>query len=196
MRVFLAVPADADWVESARRLVGRLTPALPRASWTRPESWHITLKFLGDIPAEAAERFADAIDDCATAVPGGDLSGGGATLFPPRGRPRVLGIGFAPGSSALAPLADLAREAETLGRRVGARAEDRPFRPHVTLGRVREPWPAAAIGAFRREADAWVFPEWPVRSCVLYESRLHPSGAIHTPLHAWTLAPAIPVARA
>jgi 2'-5' RNA ligase len=196
LRVFLAVPADAAWVESARKLLGRLTPALPRASWTRPESWHITLKFLGDIPGEAAERFADAIGERVAAAPGGELTGGGAILLPPHGRPRVLGIGFAASSSALAPLSDVARAAETLGRRVGAQASDRPFRPHVTLGRVREPWPASAVDAFRREADAWAFPEWPVRSCVLYESRLQPLGAIHTPLHEWTLAPAIPAVRA
>lgn len=196
MRTFLAVPADAAWVESARRLVGRLAQALPRASWTRPESWHITLKFLGDISGEAAERFAGAIAPRVAAAPTGELSAGGAILLPPRGRPRVLGIGFAASSSALTPLGDLARAAETLGRRVGAKAEDRPFRPHVTLARVREPWPAPAVHAFRREADAWAFPEWPVRSCVLYESRLEPTGAIHTPLHEWALAPAIPAVRA
>jgi RNA 2',3'-cyclic 3'-phosphodiesterase len=196
VRAFLAVPADEAWVESARRLVGRLAPALPPAAWTRPESWHITLKFLGEIPAEDAERFADSIRERFAVAPGGELSGGGAVVLPPLGRPRVLGAGFAVSSSALAPLADLARTAETLGRGLGAPSEERPFRPHVTLGRIRAPWPASAIDAFRTEADAWAFPEWRVRSCVLYESRLRPSGAIHTPLHEWTLAPAVPAARA
>lgn len=196
MRVFLAVPADAAWVESARKLVGSLTPALPRASWTRPESWHLTLKFLGEISPEAAERFAAEIGERVAAAPGGELSGGGAILLPARGRPRVLCVGFAATSSALAPLAELARLAEEVARRVGAPAEDRAFRPHVTLGRVRVPWPAAAVESFRTATDAWEFPEWPVRSCVLYQSRLQPTGAIHTPLRQWEMAPSISAVRA
>jgi 2'-5' RNA ligase len=196
LRVFLAVPADAAWVESARKLVGSLSSALPRASWTRPESWHLTLKFLGEIPVEAAERFASEIGERVAAAPGGELSGGGAILLPPRGRPRVLGVGFAASSSALPPLAGLARIAEEAARRVGAPAEDRAFRPHVTLGRVRVPWAAAAVESFRTATDAWAFPDWPVRSCVLYQSRLQPTGAIHTPLRQWEMAPSISAVRA
>ena len=195
MRVFLAVPADAGWVASARELTRRLAASLPRASWTRPESWHLTLKFLGEIPEEAAERFAEAIGPAAAESPGGVLSRGGALLLPDPRRPRVLGVGFSPGP-ALERLAAIAREAQAAGRRAGVPAEKRSFRPHVTLGRLREPWPAEAVEAFRREADGWAFPDWPVRSCILYESRLHPSGAEHRPLREWALAPGAPAVRA
>ena len=189
MRVFLAIPADPAWVQSTREFIGRLAPGLPRASWTRPESWHLTLKFLGEIPEEAAERFASEIGDSVGSAGGGGLSAGGAILLPTRGRPRVLGIGFAGRSSAIEPLEALARVAEGAARRLGNPAESRTFRPHVTLCRIRDPWPAAAVETFRREADAWPFPQWTVRSCVLYQSRLQPSGAIHTPLREWTMVP-------
>jgi 2'-5' RNA ligase len=49
VRVFLAVPSDPLWVDSARGLVETLRKDLPRASWTRAESWHVTLLFLGDV---------------------------------------------------------------------------------------------------------------------------------------------------
>ena len=58
MRAFLALPPDPAWTESARGLVAGLQPRLPPASWTRPEAWHLTLKFLGEIPADAAAAFA------------------------------------------------------------------------------------------------------------------------------------------
>jgi 2'-5' RNA ligase len=149
----------------------------------------VTLRFLGEVSAETAERFAAEIDRAVAGARAGALSSAGALLLPGRGRPRVLGIGFADASSALPALAAVAQAAETAVRRLGGEAQTRAFRPHVTLGRVRRPWPREAVERFAREADSLRFPEWPVRACVLYESRLHPSGAVHTPLREWALAP-------
>ncbi len=196
MRVFLAVPADPSWVASAASLLGRLKATLPPASWTRPDSWHLTLQFLGEIPEEAVSRFASAIGETAPLTPGGELWAAGAVLLPTRGRPRVLGVGFAPGSSAFGPLQNLARIAAEAGLLAGAAPSTRPFRPHVTLARVRDPWEPAAVEAFRTQAGRWDFPAWPVRSCVLYRSQLKPSGAIHTPLQEWTMAAAGAAVRA
>ncbi len=194
MRVFLAVPADAAWVESASKLTALLRGTLPPAAWTRPGSWHLTLQFLGEISKEAADRFADAIGDRMAFAAEGSLLPGGAILLPGPGRPRVLGAGFSSSSSALPGLSDLACAAEDAAERLGVRATRRAFRPHVTLARVREPWPAEAVESFRRRTDSWAFPPWPVRSCVLYRSQLRPSGALHTPLREWALAsPALPV---
>jgi 2'-5' RNA ligase len=186
VRAFLAVPADPAWVDSAREMVGRLEPALPRASWTRPQAWHLTLKFLGEIDENAAARFSAAIGDAAGDAPESEVASGGAIVLPRRGRPRVLGVGFAPGPG-LSSLARLAAKAEEAAVRIGVAPDGRPFHPHVTLARLRDPWPAGAVGAFRSEADRWVFPVWHVRSCVLYRSRLDPSGAVNTPLREWPI---------
>ena len=186
MRVFFAIPPDPDWVASVRELEGRLKVSLPRASWTRPEAWHLTLKFLGEIDQTAADRFAAAIDEVQASLAGaGALASAGSLVLPARGRPRVLAVGFAP-SPALESLATLARAAEQGGRRIGVPPEDRAFRPHLTLARLREPWLAHAIEAFRKETDAWPFPPWRLRSCALFQSRLAPAGAVHTPLREWT----------
>lgn len=184
MRVFLAVPSDPPWVESAGRLVARVRAETPRASWTRPEAWHLTLKFLGDLSAGMVERFARAIGVAAARVAAGELRSAGSLLLPTRGRPRVLAIRFGP-TPALEGLSDLASEAEIAGRRVGVPPERRDFHPHVTLARLRDPWPPSAVELFRREADGWPLPSWPALRCVLYESRLDPAGAVHTPLYEW-----------
>ncbi len=187
IRAFLAVPADGLWVESARGLVARLGESLPRASWTKPSSWHLTLKFFERIAPEKARAFAAAVGPAAAGVVEGDIAASGAVVFPPRGHARVLGVGFAP-SPALEDVTRLAREAETLARRLGLEVEQRLFHPHVTFARLRSPWPSEAVETYRREAGSWKFPAWHVRSCVLYESRLLREGAVHTPLEEWSFA--------
>ena len=188
MRVFLAASADPAWVDSARKLVDRVRRDSPPASWTRPESWHLTLRFLGEIQEETAEAFARAVEPAIAAAAAGSLATRGALMLPGRGRPRVLAVGFAQSSPGFGALAAIASAAERAFHALGGEPENRAFRPHVTFARVRTPWPLEAVERYAREADAWAFPEWPVRRCVLYQSRLSPAGAVHTPLREWSLA--------
>jgi 2'-5' RNA ligase len=187
LRAFLAVPPDPGWAESARGFLSEVRPALPEASWTRPESWHLTLKFLGEVSREVLAGFATAVGRAALRMAALSLPTRGSVVFPPRGPARVLGVGFDLQGEAAA-LAALAQEAEQVGRTLGLPAEQRPFHPHVTFARLRLPWPAGAVARFRQAADAWAFPTWPVRSCVLYESRLSSEGAVHTPVDRWAFA--------
>jgi 2'-5' RNA ligase len=124
VRVFLAVPGDPDWCASAREFAARWRPRLPPATWTKPESWHLTLRFLGEIDDAAAARFGDAIG-AAPRVPEAALAPGGPVVFPPHGRPRVVGVGFAPGAGVDA-LAETARTAERAARAIGSAPEERP----------------------------------------------------------------------
>jgi 2'-5' RNA ligase len=175
------------WIESARQFLSAVRDDLPDASWTREESWHVTLKFLGEIEAAQAREYAAAIAPHALATLAGELPGGGAVVFPPRGPARVLGVGFAP-SPALQSVSALAKNAESAARELGLPGEDRDFHPHVTLARVRRPWPPPDVERFRAQTGRWNFPAWQARSAVLYESRLGPDGATHTPLEEWSFA--------
>lgn len=185
MRAFLAVPSQPMWVESARGLVARLGDRLPRASWTRPESWHLTLKFLGEVDEGFVARFAEEIGAAALETVTGEIQAGPAVVFPERGRPRVLGVGFSQ-SPGLESVAGLARHAQETAARLGCAEEDRPFHAHVTFARIRDGWPAKAAEEYRREVESWSFPPWLARSCVLFESLLTSEGAVHTPIHEWT----------
>ena len=185
IRAFLAIPTDGLWVESARDLVARLKESLPRASWTKPESWHLTLKFFERISSEDVRTLAAAVGPVAAATVPGEMKAAGAVVFPPRGLARVLGVGFEP-TPAVEEVSLLAKEADTRARSLGLQEERRPFHPHVTLARLRYPWPPGAVETFRREVEAWSFPPWHARSCVFYESRLLREGAVHTPLEEWS----------
>jgi len=187
VRAFLAVPADPAWSAAAGQLASRLARDLPRASWTRPEAWHLTLKFLGEVSEDDAGRLAAELAPFAASLRPDSLPSGGALVLPPRGRPRVLAAGFA-ASDAGAALEELARRADEAAARLGVEPERRPFRPHVTLARLRDPWPAAAVAAFRNAVDAAELPPFRCGACVLYSSRLDPSGAVHTPVRTLEFA--------
>jgi len=187
VRAFVAIPSDPMWVESTRGVLERLRNSLPEASWTRPESWHLTLRFLGEVPREALLRFSSAVEPFAAKTVPGEIRTEGAVVFPPRGAARVLGVGFAR-SEILDGISRLAESAEREARLIGAEDTRRPFHPHVTLGRIRRPWPPEAVESFRREVDSWIFPVWQARACVLFESLLSTEGAVHKPLFEWSLA--------
>ncbi|HKF44643.1 MAG TPA: RNA 2',3'-cyclic phosphodiesterase [Thermoanaerobaculia bacterium] len=185
LRAFLAIPTDGLWVESVRGLVARLQESSPKASWTKPSTWHLTLKFFEQISRETAATFAAEIAPVAAGIVPGEIRAGGAAVFPSRGPARVLSVALAP-SPAEEEIRRLAFEAEAIARRLGLEGEKRPFHPHVTLARLRAPWPPAKVEAFRKEVAEWPFPAWQVRSCVLYESRLLREGAVHIPLEEWS----------
>jgi 2'-5' RNA ligase len=189
VRAFLAVSSDPAWVESARGLVEQLCRDLPDASWTRPPSWHLTVKFLGQVSRAALDRLAASIGPAAAETAPGEILAGGPVVFPPRGPARVLGVGFA-STPALESLVRFAKEVDGCAKGVGVEEERRSFHPHVTLARLRHPWPDRAVESFRAQVDAWSFPPWSIRSCVLYESRLDRSGAIHTALVEWPFSEA------
>ena len=161
---------------------------VPQASWTRPESWHLTLHFLGEISETQVARFSADLGPRASAAPEGDLLATGALVFPPRGAARVLGVGFAetPLTAALGELAGAAARLAPKAR--DAKPESRKFTPHVTFARIRQPWPQAAVDRYRSALGEWRAPAWRARSCVLYRSRLDPEGAVHTPIQTWSFA--------
>jgi 2'-5' RNA ligase len=138
MRLFTAI----DIADTLReRIAGAVEPMRARLdqpqgdrlAWVKPESWHVTLVFIGEVPDAVAAAVAERIA-APFAIPAFRLVFGGPGLFPPRGRPRVLWVGIEDGTEQLAAVqrAVVAR----LGG-VPFRRENRPFTPHLTLARVR-----------------------------------------------------------
>ena len=133
MRAFLAIPSEAMWVESARGLVDRLREMLPKAVWTRPDSWHLTLRFLGDsVSAELVSGLATVMEAASLETVPGEILAGPPAVFPEHGRARVLGVGFAP-SPGLDSVSSLARRAEEAASGFGSPRVERPFHIAITL---------------------------------------------------------------
>lgn len=110
-----------------------LADLLRRLRWTPPGNWHLTLRFLGDVPASRCGEVADALK----AIPFAPvtLAVGGAGVFPARGAPRVLWLGLARGARECAAMAGAVDAALVP---LGFAPDARPFAPHLTLARLRE----------------------------------------------------------
>jgi 2'-5' RNA ligase len=181
-RLFVAWPLD----DAIRREIGRiaspLRTQLPAASWSRPESIHLTFAFLGEMADDRVASLARALDGCADGA-GIEVRAGAVGFFPGERRPRVAWIGIEPSE----PVEALAVRVRGALLAVGAHVDAKPFRPHLTLARIKAPWRAADVGALRDAFRGWTSPPARLDQIVLYESRLSSAGAVHSPLHSVAL---------
>ena len=137
-RCFVAVPLT-DQVRVPLAAAARSWREELEARWTSPEAWHVSLRFLGDVEPRGVERLARSLAEELADVEAFEVTAAGLGAFPSEGAARVLYHGIEDPNARLPPLAEAARRS---ARSVeGRRADDRLFRPHVTLARFRRPQP-------------------------------------------------------
>ncbi|MFI5316728.1 MAG: RNA 2',3'-cyclic phosphodiesterase [Myxococcota bacterium] len=175
LRAFIAVDLAPEARACAAEAVERLQSAVPAGvRWVPAENRHLTLKFLGEIAEDRVDALVERASAKLASVPPFEIALAGFGAFPSARDARVLWLGVARGSSALAKLA---RKLDSAARIAGAERERRPFSAHLTLGRLREP---ARVEIERLAPPTSV--TWTVAEVVLYESRLAPDGARYVPL--------------
>jgi 2'-5' RNA ligase len=145
----------------------RTAPGAPR--WTPPSRWHLTLVFLGDVPAPALAPLTAAVGPAVAATPPLTLQLAGAGRFGSRRRPAVCWAGV---DGDVGELTALAGRLGGAASSVGLPVEDRPFRAHLTIGRWRPGRPAD--GDLPTRLAGHRGPPWPVREVVLWRSHLGP----------------------
>jgi 2'-5' RNA ligase len=186
IRTFLAVEigpsARRAAAEAARRLAREVRGREVR--WARPETYHLTLRFLGEIAEEQVAPLAARVAETVADLAPFELRLGALAAFPSLRRPRVVAITVLPE----APLAALARRVEAAVIHAGLPGEDRAFRPHLTIGRVRDR-AHPELG----EAEPIIALPFRVAEVVLYASDLQSDGAVHTPLERIALGGSGPV---
>ena len=130
--------------------IQRLRAAVPdsRASWTREDNLHLTVKFLGNTPVTKVEAFSKATQHAANTISPFELIIGGCGVFPPKGQPRVLWIGIQDPS---AGLINYQRALEEECAKVDFAREPRPFHPHLTIARLRQPQGSRHLANQHRE---------------------------------------------
>jgi len=144
--------------------------------WTPPEQLHLTLRFIGSInPSPVKEALLKVTS------PPVAISFERVHLFPRSSRPRVLAA-----TVLITPeLQTLHARIETALEQAGIDREGRPFRPHVTLARCKDPDPDKLkwlLGTIALPAGAY-----DIDTLHLFESKLHPEGARHTVLETYQL---------
>lgn len=182
MRLFIAVEMNAsveaaarDVIEDLRARVARLAPRA-RITWSAPERLHITVRFIGDADATRTQAIRSALGPTIDA-PVFDLGVEGVGAFPPKGPPRVFWAGLTDGRDGLLEVERaVSQRLETL-----VPAEDRPYAPHLTLARVKDPAGLSRVALFEG-LNTRQFGRVHVDAITLFESRMSPKGATHVPL--------------
>ena len=189
LRLFVAIDLPPPVRSALERTIAVLRESgLGPLRWVAPKKVHLTLKFLGDVPPERVPKLGDAVTE---AVQGHSplslhLAQGG--MFPNGRAPRVVWLGLGGGVEALA---SLQRDVERALAQLGFPAEERPFRPHLTLARVAVRMPeeqAARLSALLVEADGG-HETFRVDQLSLMQSTLRPSGAEYRRLPTVPLQP-------
>lgn len=182
LRLFVAVDLPADVVAALAGQVAPFRDRVPGARWTRPGSWHVTLKFLGGTFPRLVDPVRQAVAGVAT---GSDVFVSALTAvgaFPSARRARVLWAGLADPDGHLTDLAAALDGA----LRAWFVPERRPFTPHLTLARITPSRDLGehAPGLLGRSVASAPFA---VDRLVLYRSRLSPAGAVYEAVEAWPL---------
>jgi len=146
-------------------------------AWVRADNLHLTLRFLGELEPRMLEPVREAVAAAAAAVPPFTVSLGGLGGFPSGRAPRVLWASIAAGAAELGTLY-VALELALVAR--GLPGESRPFHPHVTLARARDPRGAGDLGSVLGAGPA--FGEVRVGTLHLMRSDLGPRGSRYSVL--------------
>jgi 2'-5' RNA ligase len=190
-RLFIAITIPPNVLDSLMAIQDQLKHKTPphTVRWVRSEGIHLTLKFLGDVPVvkrkTLEKTLAEATQDHAPFT----LSATGLGVFPNLKRPRVAWVGVEQDRAALTALRDAVEEHIAP---LGYPTENRPFNPHLTLGRIRRDARRADIQRFaeligtRDLTDRYA---WQVNNVHLIRSELKPTGAVYTTLFEAPLKP-------
>jgi 2'-5' RNA ligase len=185
VRLFIGIELDdavtaaaADAALELKSILSTLSPGF-NARWIDRANLHITLWFIGEVVEERAAAITGTLRLPLDVAPF-RLELGGCGAFPSAGAPRILWIGTPRGAD---PMRELYGRIESRLVPLGFEAERRPYTPHLTVARVKDP--GRATGRAVRQAIAsvpGVCGESAVTAVTLFRSRLSPRGAVYEPL--------------
>jgi RNA 2',3'-cyclic 3'-phosphodiesterase len=185
LRTFIAVETPSAIQSAIASSTTSLKNALPRTlvHWVAPQNVHLTLKFLGDVSPANLERLAEALRVETASHGMFSMSVCGLGAFPNSRRARVIWIGL----EAPPALEDLHRGVEAAAAQLGYVPEERPFSPHLTIGRVGQNVSALDLQRIHSALEAGkvdtLDPFW-VEAIHIFKSDLQPGGAVYTHLYA------------
>jgi 2'-5' RNA ligase len=185
VRLFLALNLPAAVRDAAHAAAEPLRALAPGLAWTAAEKLHLTVKFLGEQPEGAVAPLVEALGGVVRQHAPAALGVGRVGAFPNWRRPRVLWLGVRPEPR----LELLHHDVETACAALGHPVEGRPFRPHVTLARVRPRSEGLDVRALAQAARGVHFrAEVEATTLDLMLSAPAPGGTRYTPLAALPLA--------
>lgn len=185
IRTFLAIEPSEDILQKISGLQEKLRREISdRISWTKPEGQHLTLKFFGDISRNDVKNICSAVQKRVVAQQKLNLKVEKLGVFPDARRPRVLWCGV---TGEVEKLITLQKKLDSDFVAMGFPAEDRPFRAHLTLGRIKASHDLTGIHTALTRHGTFAAGEFICRELLLFQSNLSPQGAVYTKLAEFAL---------
>ena len=189
LRAFIAIEFPASTLDAIERQTARLRQTLGNdiVRWVPTQNMHLTLKFIGDIAVSHIDFLKQLLTREAESHKQFDLQLGGLGSFPTSRRPRILWIGI----HAPTELASLQKSIETGTSRLGYQQEERPFSPHLTIGRARQNIGLPELQKVRAALDSIQIGSIStahIDTMHLFKSDLQPGGSVYTKLFSAQLS--------
>lgn len=192
IRSFIAVELPRETREWLGQIIDRLkTNSSTAAKWVEPEGIHLTLKFLGDVPAARIEEISETMDLACEGIPPFSLETTGLGAFPNLNRVQVIWIGL---GGEIDKLKQLQQRTESSLEVIGFPPEARAFSPHLTLARVRQyasPEERLELGRLITRTQTGTASRFTVNAVNLMRSQLTRAGAIYSRIGSVELKPQV-----
>lgn len=179
-RLFIAFKLTDKQKRQLSDLQHKIESYLEGVRWVRPDSMHLTLKFLGEVEVERVGQIQTAMERAAENFKPFIIKFGGCGVFPGINKARVLWIGLKENQALLRELVD---KLELNLSNYGFKRENRNYQPHLTIGRFRYQVQQNKINRFLEEEVFFETSTADAKEIILYESCLTKQGAIHTAKH-------------
>ncbi|SMC21577.1 2'-5' RNA ligase [Desulfacinum hydrothermale DSM 13146] len=180
IRTFVALDLPEPVQQSLEAFAAPLRQGDYPVRWIPVERIHLTLKFLGNVPSERIGSMAQALSQAVSDLPPFALQPAGCGAFPSIKKMRVVWVGV---RGDLEALKALQKKVEGALAPLGFPPEDRPFRAHLTIGRVKGSRNLKGLQQALLAGQSFEGVAFDVSQVVLYKSDLKPDGARYTPLH-------------
>jgi len=189
IRSFIAIDLPEETLQKLAAIQEQLKQSRAGVRWVKPGSIHLTLKFLGNIHPTQVDDIAAAAAQVVEADSPLTLCSAGLGAFPSQHKPRVIWVGL---GGEIERLADIQANLEKALEPLGFAREGRGFRPHLTIGRVKDRHRLQSLIEAMSTLELPEFNSFDADEIILYKSDLRPTGAIYTKLHRMPLAAPAP----
>jgi 2'-5' RNA ligase len=180
IRAFLAIDPPQEIYNEIIKIQERLRKTLQGdIRWVRPEGIHLTLKFFGYVYESDIANISDVVKNNVANIKALMLNVRNIGAFPSVNRPRILWLGIDGDTDALI---NLQTEVDAGFQDYGFKKEDRPFRPHLTLARIKEYKGLVGLAETIKKNEDYIAGSFTAGGLTLFKSDLKPTGAIYTKL--------------
>jgi len=184
IRSFLAIELPKLILKKIEEVQRDLRSTRADVRWVNPEKIHLTLKFFGNIEESRIDPIFKSIEEPIRNTPPYSIEVKGVGAFPQLRNPRVIWIGLVNGKEILT---SFQKQIETQLEKIGFQTENRPFHPHLTLGRMKSSRGKEEMVERMEKHREEEFGDFQVERVILFKSDLKPSGPVYTLLREMKL---------